>query len=262
MSWGNDASNSRFAPQGGVTAADLPRLKLKWAFGFEGITSARVQPAMAGGKLFVASDNAELNALDPKTGCAYWTFKAEFGVRSALAVGQYRSAGQVGYAVFFGDQRANAYAVDANTGRLIWKRKVDEYPSAAITGAPTIQDGKVFVPVQGLQEEGSGGRGQTPCCRFRGKPYRAQRRYRRHHLEDVHGGRTEASRNEHPIGTGSVRAGRRRHLVLAHCRHETPHCFCLDRKCLRRSTPALHRCDCRDGYRHGKSEVVVSGNHK
>ena len=93
MSWGNDASNSRFAPQGGLTAADVPRLKLKWAFGYEGITSARVQPAMAGGKLFVASDNAELNALDPKTGCAYWTFKAEFGVRSALTVGPYSSGG-------------------------------------------------------------------------------------------------------------------------------------------------------------------------
>jgi len=166
--WGNDTSNSRYVPQGGLTASDVPHLKLKWAFGFDGITTARVQPALAGGKLFVASDNAEVHALDPKTGCAYWTFKAEFGVRSALTVAPYRNAGQVAYAVFFGDQRANAYAVDAVTGKLIWKRKVDEYPTAAITGAPTIQDGKVFVPVQGLQEEGSGGRGQTPCCRFRG----------------------------------------------------------------------------------------------
>jgi len=168
MNWGNDTSNSRFVAQGGLTAADVPRLKLKWAFGFEGITTARVQPALAGGKLFVASDNAELHALDPRTGCAFWTFKADFGVRSALTVAPYRNAGQVAYAVFFGDQRANAYAVDTITGKLIWKRKVDEYPTAAITGAPTIQDGKVFVPVQGLQEEGSGGRGQTPCCRFRG----------------------------------------------------------------------------------------------
>src|SRR5262245_12391208 len=31
MTWGNDASNSRYAPQGGLTAADVPRLKLKWA---------------------------------------------------------------------------------------------------------------------------------------------------------------------------------------------------------------------------------------
>jgi polyvinyl alcohol dehydrogenase (cytochrome) len=168
MGWGNDTSNSRYAPQGGLTAADVPKLKLKWAYGFAGITTARVQPALAGGKLFVASDNAELNAIDPKTGCVYWTFKAEFGVRSALTIGPYRNAGQTAYAVFFGDQRANAYAVDTITGRQIWKRKVDDYPSAAITGAPTVQDGKVFVPIQGLQEEGSGGRGTTACCKFRG----------------------------------------------------------------------------------------------
>jgi polyvinyl alcohol dehydrogenase (cytochrome) len=168
MGWGNDATNSRFAPQGGLTAADLPRLKLKWAFAYEGATSSRVQPAMAGGELFVASDNAELHALDPKTGCTYWTFKAESGVRSGLTVGPYRTAGRARYAVFFGDQRANAYAVDTVTGQQVWKRKVDDHQAAAITGALTIADGRVFVPVQGLNEEGTGGRGQVPCCTFRG----------------------------------------------------------------------------------------------
>jgi polyvinyl alcohol dehydrogenase (cytochrome) len=168
MNWGNDASNSRFAPASGLTAADLPRLKLKWAFGYEGSPSARPQPAMAGGKLFTGSDNGQLQALDPKTGCAYWTFKAEFGVRSGITVGPYKAAGQTKYAAFFGDQRGNAYAVDTITGQQVWKRKVDDYPSAAITGALTIQDGKVFVPLQGLTEEGSGGRGTTACCQFRG----------------------------------------------------------------------------------------------
>jgi polyvinyl alcohol dehydrogenase (cytochrome) len=32
-------------------------------------------------------------------------------------------------------------------------RKVDEHTSAAITGAPVVSDGRVFVPVQGLNEE-------------------------------------------------------------------------------------------------------------
>jgi len=168
MAWGNDATNARFAPQGGLTAVDLPRLKLKWAFGYEGASSARVQPALAGGKLFAASDNAELHALDPKTGCTYWTFKADAGVRSALSIGPYRSGGATRYAVFFGDQRANAYAVDTVSGQQVWKRKVDDHQAAAITGAVTIADGKAFVPVQGLNEEGTGGRGQVPCCTFRG----------------------------------------------------------------------------------------------
>lgn len=167
-SWGADAANTRFVPKGGLTAADLPRLKLKWAFAYTGATSSRVQPALAGDKLFVASDNAELHALDPKTGCAYWTFKAESGIRSALTIGPYKSAGRAGFAVFFGDQKASAYAVDTVTGQQVWKRRVDEHAAAAITGALTIEGARVFVPVQGLNEEGTGGRGSTPCCTFRG----------------------------------------------------------------------------------------------
>ena len=167
-SWGNDGTNARFAPQGGVTAADLPRLKVKWAFAYEGASSARVQPALGGGKLFVASDNAQLHALDPKTGCTYWTFKADAGARSALTIGPYQTGGATRYAVFFGDQRATAYAVDTVTGQLVWKRRVDEHQAAAITGAITVAEGKALVAVQGLNEEGTGGRGNTPCCTFRG----------------------------------------------------------------------------------------------
>jgi polyvinyl alcohol dehydrogenase (cytochrome) len=168
MAWGGDATNTRYAAQGGLTAQDLPKLKLKWAFAYDGATSARVQPALAGGKLFAGSDNGELNALDPKTGCTYWTYKAESGIRSALSVWPYRSGTATRYAVFFGDGKANVYAVDAITGQLVWKRKADEHPNAAITGAIAVADGKAFVPIQGLGEETSAGRGDNTCCTFRG----------------------------------------------------------------------------------------------
>ena len=166
--WGNGTTNARYAKDGGVTAADLPKLKLKWAFGYANVNAARAQPAYAGGRLFVASENAEVYALDPKTGCTYWTFVANSGVRTALSVGPYKTAGRAGFAVYFGDMKANAYAVDANTGQQIWVRKVDSHPSASITGAPTVYGGRVFVPVQGLSEEGQGGRGGYQCCTFRG----------------------------------------------------------------------------------------------
>src|SRR4029453_11808361 len=94
-----------------------------------------------------------------KTGCTYWSFKAESGLRSALTVGPYKANGRSGYAVFFGDQRANAYAVDTVTGQQIWKRKVDEHQAAAITGAIAIQDGKALVAIRGLKEEARAGGG-------------------------------------------------------------------------------------------------------
>ena len=166
--WGNGAANTRFAANAGLTAADLPRLKLKWAFGYAGVNAARAQPTIAGGRLFVASENGEAHALDPKTGCTYWTFRAQAGIRTGLTVGPYKNASGSGQAVYFGDVRANAYAVDAQTGRQLWVRKVDEHPAASLTGAPAVSGGRVFVPVQGLNEEGQGGTGKYPCCTFRG----------------------------------------------------------------------------------------------
>jgi len=169
--WGNGAANTRFQPasQGGLTAADLPKLKLKWAFGYANVASARAQPAVAGGRLFAASENGEVQALNPKTGCRFWVFKAQAGVRTALSVAPYKGAsGTTGNAVYFGDTRGNAYAVDAATGQQLWVRKVEEHPAAAITGAPVVYDGRVFVPVQGLNEEVQGGRGGYACCTFRG----------------------------------------------------------------------------------------------
>ena len=168
--WGNGPANTRYQPKetGGLTAADLPKLKLKWAFGYAGVSAARAQPTVAGGRLFVASENGEVHALDPKTGCAYWTYKAEAGIRTAVSVGPYKTRTASGYAVYFGDSKANVYAVDANTGQRIWNVKADTHPSAALTGAPTVYGGKVFVPVQGLNEEGQGGRGKYECCTFRG----------------------------------------------------------------------------------------------
>jgi len=167
--WSSDVENTRYAPQGGLTAADLPRLKLKWAFGFADVTSARAQPALVGGRVFVASDSGEVYALDAATGCAYWSFLAEATVRSGLRVAPYDlPGGGTGWAVFFGDLRANAYAIDATTGRSIWKRQIDPHPLAAITGTIVYHDGRVLVPVQGLNEEVQGGRPEYECCTFRG----------------------------------------------------------------------------------------------
>ena len=168
--WGNGPAGTRFqdAKSGGITAADLPRLKLKWAFGYTGVASARTQPTLAGGRLFVGSESGEVHALDPATGCTHWSFKAAAGVRTAPSVAPYRANGRSGLAVVFGDQRATLYALDANSGETLWTLKIDDHPSAGITGSPAIHDGRVFVGVQGLGEEGRGATNNNPCCTFRG----------------------------------------------------------------------------------------------
>jgi len=167
---GNGPAATRFqdAQAGGLTAADLPRLKLKWAFGYSGVAAARTQPTLAGGRLFIASENSEVHALDPATGCTFWTFKAQAGVRSAPAVAPYKAPGRSGYVVVVGDTRANLYGIDAQTGQQLWTARVDMHPVAGISGSPVIHDGRVFIGVQGIGEEGRGGTGGYECCTFRG----------------------------------------------------------------------------------------------
>jgi polyvinyl alcohol dehydrogenase (cytochrome) len=169
--WGNGNSNARFQPKktGGLTAADLPRLKLKWSFGFPNVSAVRAQPTVVGGRLFTAAETGDVWALNAKTGCGYWTFKAQAAVVGSPSVGPYKGAdGKRGYAVYLGDRRANVYALDANTGKQLWMRRVDEHKVAGITGSPVLHDGRLYVPIQGIGEEGTGSTNNYPCCTFRG----------------------------------------------------------------------------------------------
>ena len=168
--WGADAANTRFQPaaRAGLNAASVPRLKLKWAYGFAGVNSARSQPAVLGGRVFVASDNGDVVALDAKRGCQYWSYHAQAGIRTAVSVGPYKTATTNGFAVYFSDGAAIAYAIDANTGREIWRRKLDDHTYARATGSLTVYQGRVYVPIAGVGEEGQGGIARYECCTFRG----------------------------------------------------------------------------------------------
>jgi polyvinyl alcohol dehydrogenase (cytochrome) len=164
--WGVDTAQRRFQPatMAQLAAQDVPKLKVKWAFGFPGVTRASAQPTVVGGRLFVGSVGGKVYALDAATGCVHWEFDtAGVPVRTAISIGQDAR----GWTAYFGDQRATAYAVDALTGTLRWKTRVDEHRAAVITGAPTLADTVLYVPVTS-GEEVIGANPNYPCCNFRG----------------------------------------------------------------------------------------------
>jgi polyvinyl alcohol dehydrogenase (cytochrome) len=161
--WGVDLANSRFQPHAQLTSAQAPRLKLKWAFGFAGVKSVMGQPSVVGGSVFLGVDTGAVYRLDAARGCLYWTFMADASVRTAISI---ERAGTRSVA-FFGDLKANAYAVDAESGELLWKVHLDDHPSARITGAPKVFEGRVYFPVAS-GEEGAGMNPKYACCTFRG----------------------------------------------------------------------------------------------
>ncbi|MXY23196.1 MAG: PQQ-binding-like beta-propeller repeat protein [Acidobacteria bacterium] len=164
--WGVDVRNARFQPaeHALLPAGDVQRLQLKWAFGYADVASAQSQPTVVGGRLFVASVNGEVYALDARTGCTYWTFSAQSGVRSAMTVARLADGR---HALLFGDFNANVYALDAGTGEEIWRRDVDDHSGARITGAPVLHEDRLYVPVSSL-EEVLAADPEYACCTFRG----------------------------------------------------------------------------------------------
>ena len=162
--WSPTFANDRYQPQPGLAAADVPRLKLKWAFGFAGDTQASVQPTIVDGRVFVGSASGRVYALSLTEGCAYWTFDADAQVRTAIAVGREGTAAPT---VFFADVAANVYSLDAASGQLRWKRKADDHPLARVTGTPRFIDGRLYIPVSSLEELGGADPGYQ-CCTFRG----------------------------------------------------------------------------------------------
>jgi polyvinyl alcohol dehydrogenase (cytochrome) len=167
--WGVDQSNTRFQPANaaGLTAAQVPRLKLKWAFGYPTGVSSNGQPTVAAGRVFVGSDNGFVYSLDAVTGCVYWSFENGSIVRNALTIGPVTGQGSARYAVYFGDGKANVYALDAQNGRLLWKTKADPHFIARITAGSKLYNGRLFVPVSS-SEEFSSGNPDYPCCTSRG----------------------------------------------------------------------------------------------
>ncbi len=163
--WGVDATNARYQPHPGFQAADAPRLKLKWAFGFPDDTQAAGQPVIVGGRVFVGSNGGMVYSLDASTGCVYWSYDAGGIVRTAISI--VKSPKSRRWIAYFGDYHASAHAVDAETGKPIWKVKIDDHPAARITGSPTYYDGRLYVPVAS-SEELVGGSPQYECCTFRG----------------------------------------------------------------------------------------------
>ena len=163
--WGSNSNNTRFQDAAGarLTAADVPRLRLKWAFAFPGDLQSYSQATLAGGRLFVGSWGGKVYSLDAATGCIHWFFDAPAGVRSAITLGRIAAVNLV----FFGDMAANVFALDAATGKMIWRTKVDDFAVARVSGSPTFHDGRLYVPIAS-GEEGAAAVPTYECCRFRG----------------------------------------------------------------------------------------------
>jgi polyvinyl alcohol dehydrogenase (cytochrome) len=153
--WSPDLSNARMQPAkaAGLSVDDVPKLKLKWAFGFPAAELVWGQPTIAAGRVYVGVDTGAVYSLDAASGCVHWSFQADAGVRTAITINPIKGQGAAKYALYFGDTKGNVYAVDALSGKRVWKKTVEDQPVARITGSPVLYQDRLYVPSRELSFE-------------------------------------------------------------------------------------------------------------
>ena len=163
--WSPSASNARYqaADRAGLAPGQVRRLKLKWALGFPGDVTAFAAPTVVNGTLFVGSAKGAVEAVDAKTGCIHWVYQANGPVRAAILPVPNGPA----TSLVFTDLIGWAYLLDAKSGHLIWKKRIDEHEAARLTGSSVALNGVVFIPAASWEETRSLDP-QYVCCTFRG----------------------------------------------------------------------------------------------
>jgi polyvinyl alcohol dehydrogenase (cytochrome) len=167
--WSTSVTNSRFedAAAAGLAAANVPKLKLKWAFNLGDVTMARGEPSVVGNRVFVASATGAVYSLDRDTGCTQLGLKADAGMRAGVSVGDVSVGNINAPSVYFSDGGANVYALNASSGELIWKVHTVDHFATIATATPQVYKGVVYQPFSSF-EEALGPDPNFECCTFRG----------------------------------------------------------------------------------------------
>ena len=165
VGWSPSADNARYQTRPGLDAADVPKLKVKWAFHYPG--SKNGQATIIGERLFVTSMSGAVYALNADTGCVYWRHDAGAATRSSVNVGAMPAGTKAKTALYYSDWTKSAVALDADTGEEIWRTQIETETGVQMTGSPTLWDGVLLVPIS-TGNEAFATNDNYECCRFIG----------------------------------------------------------------------------------------------
>ena len=169
--WGNGLGNARFQSEPGFAAADVPRLKLKWAFAYPG-HGAFGQATVLGDYVYVTSLVGWVFALDAETGCTYWSLDAGAQVRSGVVVGTLPPSAATSKPMardvaFFTNELGKVFAVDARTGAPVWTVRIEDHPMARTPVTPVLHNGRLYITLSSI-EEVTAADPKYACCGARG----------------------------------------------------------------------------------------------
>jgi alcohol dehydrogenase (cytochrome c) len=153
LSWGMGTQGQRYSSLDAVNTKTVKNLVPVWSmsFGGEKQRGQESQPLVYKGKMFVTASYSRLFAVDVKTGQKLWKYEHRLpeGIMPCCDVVN-RGAALYGNLVIFGTLDAQLVALDQETGKVVWKEKIDDYSAGySQTAAPLIAEGLLLTGVSG-----------------------------------------------------------------------------------------------------------------
>jgi len=153
LSWGMGTQGQRFSPLTTINTKNVGKLTPAWSmsFGGEKQRGQESQPLVYKGKMFVTASYSRIFAIDVKTGEKIWKYEHRLpeGIMPCCDVVN-RGAALYDNLVIFGTLDAQLVALDQNTGKVVWREKIDDYTAGySYTAAPLIADGLLLTGVSG-----------------------------------------------------------------------------------------------------------------
>jgi len=153
LSFGMGTQGQRYSPLAQINTKNVGKLVPAWSlsFGGEKQRGQESQPLIYNGKMFVTASYSRIFAVDLKTGAKLWKYEHRLpdGIMPCCDVVN-RGAALYGNLVIFGTLDAYLVALDQDTGKVVWKEKVDDYAAGySMTAAPLIAKGLLLTGVSG-----------------------------------------------------------------------------------------------------------------
>jgi alcohol dehydrogenase (cytochrome c) len=139
-----------YSPLSQITAANVGGLKPVWTLATGQVEGHQAPPIVNNGVMFVATPGNQVLAIDAKKGELLWRFKRPIPEDMLLLHPTSRGVGLLGDKVYFAAADTVLIALDAKTGKEVWKAPVEDYTHGYYMSlAPLVSDGKVMVGVSG-----------------------------------------------------------------------------------------------------------------
>ena len=161
-----DSSRRMSTAQAGLSTKDLGRLEVAWTFALPRTTGLRGQGVVVGQTLFYPAGQANtVLALDTRTGCVKWASPLQGGGRSSLAYGRLGANGP--WALVTPDGSGKLVALDAKTGKVIWRVDPRHDQDSPLSGSPLFAGDKILAPIS-ASDVGAAMRPAHQCCKTHG----------------------------------------------------------------------------------------------